>query len=124
MITEIDLQEAIAECIGKRNPDANTCIKLAAYYTIMRELYGDKSQSADVEKTATSYSYSPPPAVDYSDNEKPIQYSGDSEFSDIVNGMNINDVLVVIEELMEVLRVANSSTGRLYNATLRKLKEI
>ena len=123
MITEIDLQEAIAECIGKRNPDANTCIKLAAYYTIMRELYGDKSQSADVEKTATSYSYSPPPAVDYS-GEKTIRYSGDSEFSDVVNGMNINDVLTVIEELMETLRVANSSTGRLYNATLRKLKDI
>ena len=122
MITEIDLQEAIAECIGKRNPDANTCIKLAAYYTIMRELYGDKSHSADVEKTAPSYSYSPPPTVDL--DEKTIRYSGDSEFSDIVNGMNINDVLTVIEELMEVLRVANSSTGRLYNATLRKLKEI
>ena len=123
MITESDLQEAIAECIGKRNPDANTCIKLAAYYTIMRELYGDKIHFADVEKTAPSYSYSPLPTVDYSD-EKTIRYSGDSEFSDIVNGMNINDVLTVIEELMEVLRVANSSTGRLYNATLRKLKDI
>ena len=123
MITEFDLQEAIAECVGKKNPDANTCIKLAAYYTIMRELYGEKSQSADAEKVAPSYSYSPPPTVDYS-GEKTISYSGDSEFSDIVNGMNINDVLTVIEELMEVLRVANSSTGRLYNATLRKLKEI
>lgn len=123
MITEQDLTEAIAECIGKRNPDANTCIKLAAYYTIMRELYGDKNQSADAGNMAPSYSYSPPPTVDYS-GEKTISYSGDSEFSDIVNGMNINDVLVVIEELMEVLRVANSSTGRLYNATLRKLKDI
>ena len=122
MITEIDLQEAIAECIGKRNPDANTCIKLAAYYIIMRELYGEKSQSADAEKVAPSYSYSPPPTVDL--DEKTISYSGDSEFSDVVNGMNINDVLTVIEELMEVLRVANSSTGRLYNATLRKLKDI
>ena len=123
MITEIDLQEAIAECVGRRNPDANTCIKLAAYYTIMRELYGEKNQSADAGNMAPSYSYSPPPTVDYSD-EKTISYSGDSEFSDVVNGMNINDVLTVIEELMEVLRVANSSTGRLYNATLRKLKDI
>ena len=123
MITEQDLTEAIAECVGKRNPDANTCIKLAAYYTIMRELYGNKDQSADVGNMVPNYSYASPPAVDYSD-EKTIRYSGDSEFSDIVNGMNINDVLTVIEELMETLRVANSSTGRLYNATLRKLKEI
>ena len=122
MITEQDLTEAIAECVGKRNPDANTCIKLAAYYTIMRELYGEKNQSADAGNMAPSYSYSPPPTVDL--DEKTIRYSGDSEFSDIVNGMNINDVLTVIEELMEVLRVANSSTGRLYNATLRKLKDI
>ena len=124
MITEQDLTEAIAECVGKRNPDANTCIKLAAFLTIQREMYGDKNQSADAGNMAPSYSYSPPPTVDYSDNEKPIQYSGDSEFSDIVNGMNINDVLTVIEELMEVLKAANSSTGRLYNATLRKLKDI
>ena len=41
MITEKDLQEAIAECIGQRNPNANTAIKLAAFYTIKRELYGE-----------------------------------------------------------------------------------
>ena len=34
MITEMDLQEAIAECQGKRNPNADTCIKLAAFYII------------------------------------------------------------------------------------------
>ena len=31
MITEHDLKEAIAECEGNRNPDARTCIKLAAH---------------------------------------------------------------------------------------------
>ena len=35
MITEQDLLEAIAECQGQRNPNANTCIKLAAYYIIL-----------------------------------------------------------------------------------------
>ena len=39
MITENDLQEAIAECEGVRNPTANTCLKLAAFYTIKDKLY-------------------------------------------------------------------------------------
>ena len=41
MIREEDLQEAIAECQGQRNPNANTAIKLAAFYTIRRELFGE-----------------------------------------------------------------------------------
>lgn len=40
MITDQALQEAIAECNGKKNPDANTCMKLAAYYTIRDHLGG------------------------------------------------------------------------------------
>ena len=45
MITEKDLQEAIAECQGQRNPNANTCIKLAAFYTIRRELFGEEKDA-------------------------------------------------------------------------------
>ena len=41
MITEKDLQEAIAECEGQRNPNANTCIKLAAFYTIRQHMFGE-----------------------------------------------------------------------------------
>ena len=40
MITLDDLEAAIAECEGERNPNANTCIKLAAYYTILNEKQG------------------------------------------------------------------------------------
>ena len=41
MITEKDLQEAIAEGQGQRNPNANTCIKLAAFLTIRKEMFGE-----------------------------------------------------------------------------------
>ena len=34
MITEKELQEAINECLTSKNPNANTCLKLAAFYTI------------------------------------------------------------------------------------------
>ncbi len=49
MITEHDLQEAIAECQGKRNPDANTCIKLAAFYTIKEHLFPKNIEAIPVE---------------------------------------------------------------------------
>ena len=32
VIREDDVREAIAEMQGQKNPNANTCIKLAAYY--------------------------------------------------------------------------------------------
>lgn len=40
MIKLEDLEEAIAECQGQRNPNADTCIKLAAFYTIKRKCLG------------------------------------------------------------------------------------
>lgn len=49
MITENDLNEAIAECKQAQNPNANTCVKLAAYYIIKDHLYGEE------------YSYDEPP---------------------------------------------------------------
>ena len=59
MITEEELQEAIAECQGQRNPNANTCLKLASYLTILDH------QKAE-EPHRTTYSFAPPP-----DNTKP-----------------------------------------------------
>ena len=44
MITEKDLQEAIAECEGQRNPNANTCVKLAAFYIIKDHLFPQQEE--------------------------------------------------------------------------------
>ena len=106
MITEKDLQEAIAECLGKRNPDASTCIKLAAFYTIQNELYGEKPQ----------YSFAPPPTQ----AETTIDYDSGSEFSDNIQGMETNEVFSVVDELMDAVKVLNPA---LYDATIRKLTE-
>ena len=43
MITRKDLIEAIEKCQGQKNPNANTCIKLAAYYTILDHTPEDDS---------------------------------------------------------------------------------
>ena len=99
MIREQDLQEAIAECQGEKNPNANTCIKLAAYYTILNHMTG-------------GYSFASEPAGQ-------VSYDSGSEFSEAIRGMDTNDILRVIDELMDTLQVL---MPRLYFATLDKIK--
>lgn len=106
MITEKDLREAIAECQGQRNPNANTCIKLAAYYTILDHTTGEEPDPMP------AYSFAGP------EIENTINYNGDSEFLQLINGRDQSEVLPVMDELMSTLQVINP---RLYNSVLRKL---
>lgn len=112
MITLNDLDAAIAECQGERNPNANTCIKLAAFYTIKNELYGKPDKPK-----FTGYS-TEPPQVDNS--QQIVDYDGTSDFAQVVNGMPIERVMSVIDELMTALYVENRA---MYRAVLRQLSE-
>ena len=103
MIKENDLIDAIAECQGERNPNANTCSKLAAYYTILREIRGTEPVTGEPRK---DYSYDAPP------------YESGSEFGQIVASKDMQSVMAVVDEIMETLRVFNP---RLYDAAMRKL---
>lgn len=103
MITERDLKEAIAECQGVRNPDANTCIKLAAFLTIQREMFGE-------EIPTRSFTYAPATGQ--------IDYDSDTEFARLIKGKNPDDVWSVIDELMTTLDAVHP---RLYDAVIREL---
>lgn len=108
MITERDLQEAIAECQGVRNPNANTCIKLAAYLTILANMKDEKSMEPVFENPG--YSFSPPMMT--------VPYSGDSEFGKRVEGKTLDDVWPEILDLVEAVQVVNP---RLYNSFIARL---
>lgn len=110
MITEHDLQEAIAECLGQKNPTANTCIRLAAFYAIKKELYPDDN---DEPLRFTGYSYKAP------ENGGITAYSGDTEFAKLINGKPLQEVLALFDELMASLSVIEP---RMYAAVLRKLR--
>lgn len=105
MIYEKDLDEAIAECQGKRNPDASTCIKLAAFYAIKRELYGRPAEYQP------SYSYAPAPS-------SKIEINSESEFSKLIDGKSQQDIWPILDELMDTLKVL---MPRLYDGVMRKL---
>lgn len=104
MIREQELLDAIAECQGQRNPNANTCIKLASYYTILDHIEGKTEKPLELP----TYSY----------DSAPDAYTSDTEFGQRVSTMSYDDVMTVMDELMTTLSVVNP---RLYNAVMRKL---
>lgn len=106
MITKQDLLEAIAECQGTRSPNANTAIKLAAFYTIL-----DHMDEPKIEPVQNSYSYAAPA-------DGTIDYEGDSEFARAVDGKPTKEVIAVFDELMDTIKMMNE---RLYYGVLRKL---
>ena len=106
MITEQDLLEAIAECKGQRNPNASTCIRLAAFLTIQRELFGEREPEQPV-----TYSYATP-------TENVIDYDSGTEFSNAITGRLQSDVFPVLDDLMDTLYATNKP---LYKAVLRNL---
>lgn len=114
MITEQDLQEAIAECQGQRNPNANTCIKLAAYYTIQKELYGGRQLPAEIPV----YSRAEPPAEQ---PEEYVNYISESEFSRVIDGMTARNAWAIMDELMDILQATNQ---RLYAGVIKKLEDV
>lgn len=107
MITEMDLQEAIAECQGQRNPNASTCIKLAAFLTIRRELYGEEKDAEPL-----GYSYQPEP-------EPMIRNDSDSEFARMIDGRPQEEIWPLLDEMMETIQAIHP---RLYRAVMDRLR--
>lgn len=100
MIKEDDLLDAIKECQREKNPNANTCIKLAAYYTIHREMYGTK----ETPQTHDRLSFT----------------SGRSDFAKAAEGKPEEFVWEVIDELMDTLQILNP---KLYDSVMEKFTQ-
>lgn len=105
MITEDDLQEAIAECVGTRNPGASTCLKLASFYTIRDHLF-----PAEREKMST-YSYAAEP--------KTATYVSETEFGRLIRDKDPAEILAVMDELMTTLQ---GILPRLYDGVMAKIE--
>lgn len=97
MITEQDWHEIIAKCQGVSKPNEVAHLLLAAA-TYMTE----RNNPPEIRKEL-------------------IGYSGESEFSHLVNGKTPEAVLSVFEELMETISVLSP---KLYKATVERLKKI
>lgn len=107
MITMQDLDEAIAECRGQPNPNASTCIKLAAYLTIKNSML--EQDRDDIKLPDRSFS---------APDQTVVNLDSDSEFAEHINGMSVESVIDLFDKVMETLQVVNP---RLYAAIMRKL---
>ncbi len=108
MIKKEDVREAIAEMQGQKNPNANTCIKLAAYYIIQDHLTGAERETRPLETEPYSISGSDPG----------ITYEGESEFAQLIHGKDQDAVMAVMDELMSTLHVMHP---RLYDGVMNKI---
>lgn len=101
MIKEQDILDAIAECQGERNPNANTCRNLAAFYTILDHMNGNNTISEPIPKLDENYSYD----------------SG-SDFYLAIRQKSMDEIMALFDELMETIQVVNP---RLYTSVMKKL---
>ena len=104
LITEKELLEGIAECQGQRNPNANTCLKLASFYTILDHIKKDEVEEQYIKP---SYSYAEG------------AYQSNTEFGEIIQNLSQYEVLEIMDELMSTLSIIEP---RLYASVLRKLR--
>lgn len=111
MITEKDLQEAIAECQGQRNPNASTCIKLAAFLTIQRELFGTEKDAGQLP----GYSFLPAPGT----ADTRIRNPGESDFARAIDGREQDEVWPLMDEMMDTIHAIHP---RLYAAVMDRLR--
>ena len=109
MITKHDLHEAIAECEGVKNPNANTCLMLASFYTILDHM--DKANVVD------DYSYAPPPKIE----DERVSYDSGTEFAEMVSGMEASKLIEIVDELMSTLQIINP---KLYRGVMRKIADV
>lgn len=117
MITLHDLDTAIAKCQGEESPNAQTCIKLAAYYTIRNEMYGEPEPQVERQVYSGGYSTSPPASIP----KNIITYDSGTEFAGAVDGKNIDEILPIFDELMDVLQAVNK---RLFDGVMRKIEQL
>ena len=111
MITKEDLQEAIAECQGQRNPNASTCIKLASFYTIRRELFGEEKEAAPLP----GYSFAADPAQE----EPVIRNDSESDFARLIDGRPQKEIWPLMDEMMDTIHAIHP---RLYTAVMDRLR--
>lgn len=111
MVTEKELLQAIEELEDKSSHSYDACAKLATFYTILDKVYGDSQHTEPVS------AYSAKPRIEVTTEEVVVDV-GDSEFLEAVQGMNAQDAWLLMDELMETLKVVNP---RLYSGVIRQL---
>ena len=107
MLDVRELDAAIAE-LEARPPSLGACAKLADLYAVRDHIKGRR------ETQPPAYSQAAPP-------EAKAGLYGDTDFLKAVAGKDAARAWLVIDELMDTLRIANA---RVYDSFMQKIKRI
>ena len=120
MITEEALKEAIAEVQGKRDPNRQDCMMLAAFYVIQDRLYPPES-----DVMPAGYSSTGPPEIEplaaRSESDGAVGEYGETDFLKTISGKSAERCWRVMDDLMSTLWAINP---RLYAGVLRELNQL
>ena len=97
MISKTELESAIRSYEDAQNSYSN-CEKLATFYILYDHMYGARPIG-----------------------EVAVEYTGKSDFANIVHGKDPESVWAVMDELMDALSVLNPN---LYRGTIEKIQEM
>ena len=103
MISKRELEGAIDDIERKPNCNFDDCQKLAVYYTLYNELYGQPIQQKAVPI-----------------EEEIVHAISESEFMKSIDGKQAAKIWKVMDELLESVRLIND---RLYSSVIRKVKD-
>lgn len=104
MITERDIDQAIAECRAERDPNAWTAMRWAAFLTIKCIEFGHPDlvhSSNAVPAMPPGASFAAAPAAP---EEVTIEYTSKTEFGSAIAGKRAADIWPIIDELMTITR--------------------
>lgn len=101
MITEGDIDQALAECRAERDPNGWTAMRWAAFLTIKCMEFGHPDLTR--EPTAAlpimnGFSYATGPG----DGDEIVRYNGKSEFASVIDGQRAAKIWPIMDELMSI----------------------
>lgn len=118
MITEPDLDQAIAECQAERDPDAWTAMRWAAFLTIKYLQFGHSDRLPQrfplPSLQGASFAASPDPP-----EAQRIQYAGKSPFASAIDGKRAADIWPIIDELMSITQALHPE---IYNRVMELIQ--
>lgn len=102
MLEERYLDQAIAQNLGTDNPDAWTCIRLAAQLYLKDRLYKQQAQPSPQVQPIQGYAMADAPQMPA---EEIVYYPGKTEFAREIDGKRAADIWPIMDEMMSLFAV-------------------
>lgn len=99
MLEEKYLDQAIAQNLGADDPDAWTCMRLAAQLYLKDRLYGQPVEPAPPEPSSQDFALADAPQTPA---DEIVYYSGKSEFAREIDGKRAAEIWPIMDEMMSL----------------------